>query len=49
MKKHGMLLFALLFMACSNKANYPWFLGSFDDAKSAAGEKLIMLDFYAAW
>ena len=49
MKKYGVLLSALLLMACSNKANYPWFLGSFDDAKSAAGDKLIMLDFYAVW
>ena len=39
----------LLISTCVKKAEYPWFTGSFDDAKANAGDKLIMLDFYAAW
>ena len=50
MKKYtSIILSILLIAACAKKADYPWFTGSFDDAKANVGEKLIMLDFYAAW
>jgi hypothetical protein len=43
------LLSILCIAACTKKTDYPWFSGSFEDAKANAGEKLIMLDFYAMW
>jgi PBP1b-binding outer membrane lipoprotein LpoB len=50
MKRYtSIVLSILLITACGTKADYPWFAGSFDDAKANAGEKLIMLDFYATW
>ncbi|MBC8255887.1 MAG: hypothetical protein H8E85_01090 [Candidatus Marinimicrobia bacterium] len=35
----------LIFLGCQN-SNYNWYSGNFEDAKSVAGTKLIMLDFY---
>ena len=50
MKRYTSIVLSVLFIAAwGNKAEYPWFAGSFDDAKANAGEKLIMLDFYATW
>ena len=50
MKRYtSILIFILCISACTKKADYPWFVGSFDDAKANVGEKLIMLDFYATW
>ena len=50
MKRYtSIVLSILLITACGTKADYPWFAGSFDDAKANVGEKLIMLDFYATW
>ena len=50
MKRYISIVLSILFItACSNKTDYPWFSGNFDDAKANAGEKLIMLDFYASW
>ncbi|MBC8310695.1 MAG: hypothetical protein H8E72_00155 [Candidatus Marinimicrobia bacterium] len=50
MKRYtSIVLSILLITTCGKKADYPWFTGSFDDAKANAGEKLIMLDFYATW
>lgn len=45
----SIILSILLITACGKKAGYPWFLGTLDEAKGIAGEKLIMLDFYATW
>ena len=45
----SIILSILLITACAKKADYPWFVGTLDDAKANAGEKLIMLDFYASW
>ena len=41
------LLLTLFLFKNSNK--YPWFQGDFELAKSVAGNRLIMLDFYADW
>ena len=50
MKRYTSILISILCIAaCTKKADYPWFAGSFDDAKANASEKLIMLDFYATW
>ena len=50
MKRYtSIVLSILLITACGKKVNYPWFAGSLNDAKANAGEKLIMLDFYATW
>jgi len=50
MKKYISILISILCItACTKKTDYPWFTGSFDDAKANAAEKLIMLDFYATW
>ena len=50
MKRYTSILISILFVsACTQKADYPWFTGSFDDAKANAADKLIMLDFYATW
>jgi thiol:disulfide interchange protein len=50
MKRILLLFFIpLLFSACSIKADYPWFKGNLDEAKATAGDKLILLDFYAVW
>ena len=50
MKKYISILISILCIAaCTQKADYPWFTGSFNDAKANAAEKLIMLDFYATW
>ena len=45
----SIILSILLITACGKKAGYPWFLGTLDEAKGIAGEKLIMLDFYDTW
>jgi len=34
-----------IFLGCQN-AKYNWFSGDFEAAKSSAGSKLILLDFY---
>jgi len=39
------LLPILIFLGCQN-SNYNWFNGNYKDAKSIAGSKLILLDFY---
>ena len=45
-----LLIFLLLFSSCHNFWNpYPWFNGDYELAKSVAGNRLIMLDFYADW
>ena len=50
MKRYIPILICILCIeACTQKTNYPWFTGSFNDAKANATEKLIMLDFYATW
>ena len=50
MKRYISILISILCItACAKKANYPWFTGSFNDAKANAAEKIIMLDFYATW
>lgn len=49
MRYTSIILSILLIAACGKKADYPWFQGTFDDAKSNASKKLIMLDFYATW
>ena len=38
-------LAALIFVGCQG-SRYQWFDGTFEEAKSAAGEKLILLKFY---
>ena len=48
LKKITIILFILL-LSCVSNNKYPWFLESFDIAKSVAGSRLIMLDFYADW
>ncbi len=47
--KISILLSVLFFSSCGGDLGYPWFLGNFNEAKDIAKEKLIMLDFYAAW
>ena len=44
LKKITIILFILL-LSCVSNNKYPWFLESFDIAKSVAGSRLIMLDF----
>ena len=39
------LLFVLLFMGCQS-SSYNWYSGNFEEAKTVAGTKLILLDFY---
>ena len=41
------IIVGLFFLAlgCQN-SSYNWFSGSFEEAKSQAGDKLILLDFY---
>jgi len=39
------ILFLFILLGCQN-AKYNWFNGDFEAAKSAAGSKLILLDFY---
>ena len=39
------LLSVLLFMGCQS-SSYNWYSGNFEEAKSTAGSKLILLDFY---
>jgi len=39
------LLSILLFIGCQN-SKYNWNNGNFEEAKSTAGSKLILLDFY---
>jgi len=38
-------LIALIFIGCQGSA-YQWFDGTFEEAKSVAESKLILLDFY---
>ena len=38
-------LAALIFVGCQG-SRYQWFDGTFEEAKSVAGEKLILLKFY---
>lgn len=50
MKKSLLWSGVLLLIACTTKApQYPWANLTFPDAQAAAGEKLIMLDFYTEW
>ena len=45
-----LLIFLLVSSGCNNFWNpYPWFNGDYELAKSVAGNRLIMLDFYADW
>ena len=45
-----LLLVFILFSNCNNFwISYPWFEGDYELAKSVAGNRLIMLDFYADW
>ena len=45
-----LLLLLILFSNCNNFwNNYPWFEGDYQLAKFIAGNKLIMLNFYAEW
>jgi len=39
------LLSVLLFMGCQS-SSYNWYSGNFEEAKSVADTKLILLDFY---
>jgi hypothetical protein len=39
------ILFLFIVLGCQN-AKYNWFSGDFEAAKSTAGSKLILLDFY---
>ena len=39
------ILFLFTVLGCQN-ANYNWFIGDFEEAKSIAASKLILLDFY---
>tara|TARA_Y100001970_G_C14232435_1_gene859530 strand:- start:2778 stop:2936 length:159 start_codon:yes stop_codon:yes gene_type:complete len=44
------LIFFFVFSGCNSFWNkYPWFDGDFELAQSVAGNRLIMLDFYADW
>jgi len=39
------ILVLFIVLGCQNE-KYNWFIGDFDAAKSIAGSKLILLDFY---
>ena len=39
------ILVLFIALGCQN-ANYNWFIGDFEEAKSIAASKLILLDFY---
>ena len=39
------IVFLFILLGCQN-AKYNWFSGDFEAAKSTAGSKLILLDFY---
>jgi hypothetical protein len=39
------VLVVLQFIGCS-KVEYPWFSGTFDEALSSAGDKILLIDFY---
>ena len=39
------ILVLFIVVGCQN-ANYNWFIGDFEEAKSTAASKLILLDFY---
>ena len=45
MKRMITCLVALVFLGCQG-SRYQWFDGTLEEAKSAAGSKLILLDFY---
>ena len=43
MKRYtSIILSILLIIACGKKADYPWFAGSFDDAKANAGAHRVL-------
>ena len=45
-QKYSFYLIASLFLLGCQSSGYKWFSGSFEEAKIAAGSKLILLDFY---
>ncbi len=45
MKRALYCLVALLFLGCHG-SRYQWFDGTFEEARAAAGSKLILLKFY---
>tara|TARA_Y100001968_G_scaffold77551_1_gene68832 strand:+ start:2593 stop:2766 length:174 start_codon:yes stop_codon:yes gene_type:complete len=43
------LFFLIIGFAFKNNNQYPWFNGDYELAKTVAGNRLIMLDFYSDW
>ena len=43
------LFFLIIGFSFKNNNQYPWFNGDYELAKTVAGNRLIMLDFYSDW